>query len=225
MIKFNTQLTRTAKHRVQYAVLVCAAVGVVGALGYGLLQVYPQWWILVLLGISLVLLIPGRVQQIYWKGFFTGQKLQLKGRHREALEAFEGFLTTLRERPGLRRLIWFSQWSYTRDVEVMTLNNMGVSAMTLRSMKQAEAFLKSAAELDPDSPLPYYNLAVLYYGLGDDAHGAGNLVRAETLGYRKASIRELTRITKTPKAGKKGADKSLRHAPPSLTHDTQGQPQ
>ncbi|MGH8732809.1 MAG: hypothetical protein ACREVB_03920, partial [Burkholderiales bacterium] len=117
MIKFNTQLTRTAKHRVQYAVLVCAAVGVVGALGYGMLQVYPQWWIFVLLGIGLVLLIPGRVQQIYWKGFFRGQKLQLKNRHREALEAFEGFLTTLRERPGLRHLIWFSQWSYTRDVE------------------------------------------------------------------------------------------------------------
>jgi tetratricopeptide (TPR) repeat protein len=225
MIKFNTQLTRTAKYRLQYAVLVCSVVGVAGSLAYGILQVYPQWRIFVLLGIGLVLLIPGRVQQMYWKGFFRGQKLQLKGRHREALEAFEGFLTTLRERPGLRHLIWFSQGSYTRDVEVMTLNNMGVSAMTLRSMKQAETFLKSAAELDPDSPLPYYNLAVLYYGLGDDGHGAANLVRAETLGYRKASIRELTRITKTPRSGKKGADKSLRHAPPSLTHDTQGQPQ
>ncbi|MGH8564951.1 MAG: hypothetical protein ACREXW_13055 [Gammaproteobacteria bacterium] len=225
MIKFNTQLTRTTKHRVQYAVLVCAAVGVVGALGYGIQEVYPQWRIFVLVGIGLVLLIPGRVQQMYWKGFFRGQKLQLKNRHREALETFEGFLTILRERPGLRHLIWFSQWSYTRDVEVMTLNNMGVSAMTLRSMKQAEAYLKTAAELDPDSPLPYYNLAVLYYGLGDDAHGAANLVRAETLGYRKASVRELMRITKTPRSGKKGADKLLRHSRPSLTHDTQGQPQ
>lgn len=225
MIKFNTQLTRTAKHRLQYAVLVCSAVGLVGSIGYGILEVYPQWRIFVLLGIGVVLLVPGRIQQIYWKDFFRGQKLQLKGRHREALEAFEGFLTTLRERPGLRHLIWFAQWSYTRDVEVMTLNNMGVSAMTLRSIKQAETFLKSAAELDPDSPLPYYNLAVLYYGLGDDAHGAANLVRAGTLGYRKASIRELTRITKTPRFGKKGADKSLRHASQSLTHDTQGQPQ
>ncbi|MGH8590559.1 MAG: hypothetical protein ACREXX_14860, partial [Gammaproteobacteria bacterium] len=63
MFKFNTQLTRTAKHRVQYAVLVCAAVAVVGALGYGIQEVYPQWRIFVLVGIGLVLLIPGRVQQ------------------------------------------------------------------------------------------------------------------------------------------------------------------
>ncbi|MGH8573090.1 MAG: hypothetical protein ACREX8_11035, partial [Gammaproteobacteria bacterium] len=89
MIKFNTQLTRTAKHRLQYGVLVVSAVGVVGSLGYGILEVYPQWRIFVLLGIGLVLLVPGRVQQMYWKGFFRGQKLQLKGRHREALEAFE----------------------------------------------------------------------------------------------------------------------------------------
>ncbi len=225
MFKFNTQLTRTAKHRIQYAALVGAAVGVLGALGYGLLQVYPEWRIPILSGIAVLLLIPGRVQHLYWKGFFTGQKLQLKSKHREALEAFEGFLETLRAKPSLRRLIWFSQWSYTRDVEVMTLNNMGVSAMSLRSMKQAEAYLKSAAELDPDSPLPYYNLAVLYYGLGDDARGANNLVRAETLGYRRASIRELTRITKAPRAGKKGADKSLRPVPQTLSHDTQGQPQ
>ncbi len=225
MFKINTQLTRTAHHRIQYALLVGAVVGLLGALGYWLLQVYPEWRIPILAGIGVLLLIPGRVQHFYWKGFFTGQKLQLKGKHREALETFEAFLKAVREEPGLRRLIWFSQWSYTRDLEVMILNNMGVSAMTLRSMKQAEAYLKSAAKLDPDSPLPYYNLAVLYYGLGDDAHGAANLVRAETLGYRRASIRDLMRITKAPKAGKKGADKAVRPLPEPLTHDTRRQPQ
>jgi tetratricopeptide (TPR) repeat protein len=217
----NAPLTRTMMHRIQFGALVCVTVGAVAAAGYGILQAYPEARVSVIAGFALLLLIPGRVQQFYWKGFFKAQKLQLKGLHRDALEEFQRFLETLRLRPGLRHLIWLSQWSYTRDVEVMTLNNMGCSAMSLRSMKQAEAYLKSAAELDPDSPLPYYNLAVLYYGLGNDGHGAANLVRAETLGYRKASIRELTRMTKAPRAGKGGG----KAAPQALAHNTQGQPQ
>lgn len=197
---------RTIKNRILYALALFVVAGILVGTGYTLIQIngdtkYVE--IYVLIAIAVILLIPGRVQQFYWKDYFQGQRLQLKGKHSEALAHFERFLEAVRKRPTLRHLIWFSQWFYTSNVEVMALNNMGVSAMWLQDSDKAESLLKAAAQLDPESPLPYFNLSVMHYALGADAEGAKNLAKAETLGYKTASIRGIAKIARESNVGEK----------------------
>lgn len=190
------QLNRTTRNRILYVLVLAAVVAVVAGVGLLIVQRFPQSQIYVIVTAFILLLIPGRMQQFYWKDYFAGQKLQLKGQHGEALARFERFLAALHERPALRHLIWFSQWFYSRNVEVLALNNMSVSAMWLQQADKAETWLNSAVKLDPESPLPYFNLAVLHYAGGDDAQGAKNLTKAETLGYKRASIRGLAALAR-----------------------------
>jgi len=195
---------RTIKNRIVYALALFVVAGILVGTGYAFIQRFEDTQhieIYVLAALAIILLIPGRVQQFYWKDYFQGQRLQLKGKHSEALAHFERFLKTVRKRPTLRHLIWFSQWFYTSNVEVMALNNMGVSAMWLQDSDKAESLLQAAAQLDPESPLPYFNLSVMHYALGADAEGAKNLTKAETLGYKTASIRGIAKIARESKAG------------------------
>ncbi len=203
-IEFN----RTLRNRILYYLALAVVMVLVGGVGLLIVQSYPHSQIYVIAVAVLLLLIPGRLQQYYWKDYFLGQKLQLKRQHAEALASFERFLASIRERPALRRLIWFSQWYYSSNVEVLALNNMGVSAMWLQEAKKAETWLNAAAELDPESPLPYFNLAVLHYARGDDAEGAKNLNKADTLGYKRVSVRGLAKLTRemTTSERRKGKD-------------------
>ncbi|MGH8583591.1 MAG: hypothetical protein ACREWG_12575 [Gammaproteobacteria bacterium] len=208
-------MTRTMRNRVLYVLSLAAVVGIIALIGYFVVLHYPasQWYAFAA-GVAL-LLIPGRLQQIYWKEYFRGQRLQLKGQHAEAMQQFEGFLARLEKHPGLRHLIWFSQWFYTQNVEVMALNNMGVSALWLEDEEKAEALLNKAAKLDPDSPLPYYNLAVMHYALGDEASGAKYLTKAKALGYKESSLRSLAKLARDGDKSGKGKTKKDKALPPA----------
>lgn len=206
------QLNRTIRNRILYVLGLAAVVALVAGVGLLTVQRFPQSQIYVIAVTVIVLLIPGRMQQYYWKDYFQGQKLQLKGQHGDALLRFERFLAAVREQPALRHLIWFSQWFYSRNVEVLALNNMGVSAMWLQEGEKAETWLNSATVLDPESPLPYFNLAVLYYARGDDALGAKNLTKAETLGYKRASVRGLAKLTRETKQSDRRKGKDIKAA-------------
>ncbi len=208
-------MTRTMRNRVLYVLSLAAVVGIIALVGYFVVLHYPETqWYAFAAGVAL-LLIPGRLQQVYWKEYFRGQQLQLKGQHAEAMQQFEGFLARLEKHPWLRHLIWFSQWFYTRNVEVMALNNMGVSALWLQDEEKAEALLNKAAKLDPDSPLPYYNLAVMHYALGDEAGGAKNLTKAKALGYKQSSLVSLAKLARTGDKSGKGKTKKDKALPPA----------
>lgn len=195
---------RTAKHGLLMLLMLIVGLPLLIALGLVLIGTFPDYLlpILALTGISLF--IPGRVLGYYWSAYFDGQKLQSKGKYLEAIPRYERFLKTIKERPVLKKLIWLSDWMYTRDAEVLTLSNIGVAYLRLNNLDQAEAHLKAAAELDPQSPLPYYNLSVIYHAQGDAARGDENLAKAESLGYSRSSIRQLVRVTREATAPGEG---------------------
>jgi tetratricopeptide (TPR) repeat protein len=189
-------MTRTTKHALLFTVFFLFGVSAIVAIGLGLAYLIPNWWggvMIVLAGISLF--VPGRLLAHYWRDYFTGQKLQGRGKHVEALVHFDRFLKALRTHPKLNRYIYFSEWIYTRSAEVLTLNNMAVSYLRLKNTDEAQKLLEEAQQIDPGSPLPHFNLAVVHHALGNKAIGDQHLSEAGRLGYRKGSIQLLAKAS------------------------------
>ncbi len=138
--------------------------------------------------IILALLVPGFIQARFWRDYLTGQSLVAQKKHLEAIVYLQRFLKTIRARPELKKLIWINARPYTRDVEVMALVNLGVCHLWLSELKKADTALKEAAKLDPESPLPYYNLALLSQGKNDFPRALEYLDQAERLGFKRSSI-------------------------------------
>jgi|BioPla2DNA2_1021312.scaffolds.fasta_scaffold74090_1 tetratricopeptide (TPR) repeat protein len=138
--------------------------------------------------VCIAFLIPGRIQRYYYKDFYTGRKLLSRNRYEQSVEYFESFLQQIKQRPWIKKMIWFSWGIYTNDIEVMTYNNMGVAMLYLRQYNQSKEYLTKALKLDSRYPLPYHNLAILFVL-------EGNMVLAEKyyndsvdLGYKGTSF-------------------------------------
>lgn len=138
--------------------------------------------------LAVLFLIPGRINGHYWRSFYTGRRQMDAGRYADAQRAFEQFLVRIRERPALKSLIWFVWGVYTRDVEAMTLNNMGAALLHQGHLDSAEQRLEQAIKLDPAYPIPYYNLALVEELRGNRDNAIRSLATAEELGYRNTSI-------------------------------------
>jgi tetratricopeptide (TPR) repeat protein len=189
-------MNRTVKHGIQFTFMIIFGLSGVIALGITLAYLFPQsTGALLILG-GLALFLPGRILNHYWKDYFEGQKLQARGKHLEALIRFERFLRALRARPVLKRLIWLTEWIYTRSAEVMALTNMGVCYVRLKNLEEAEKHLDQAAQLDPLSPLPHFNLSVVHHARGNEEQAAEHMAKATELGYRRSSIKRLAQAVK-----------------------------
>lgn len=134
--------------------------------------------------VAVLLLLPGRIQGHYYRAFFRGRRLMGAGRYAEAIPHFEQFLATIRARPRLKRLVWLSWGMYTRDIEVMTLNNLGAGLLELGRLDAAERHLRSAIGLDPESPMPWHNLGLLESRRGNAELAARAPDEARRLGFR-----------------------------------------
>ncbi len=141
-----------------------------------------------LLIIAVLLLVPGRVQGICFRDFFTGRRLLDSGEPSAALHHFEDFLQLTRREPWRKKLLWLTWSVYTPDLEAMTLNNIGVSQMTMGNADEAKAAFDDALSLDPKYPLPYFNLAVLATMKADQASAEEALKKANMLGYKNGTI-------------------------------------
>jgi tetratricopeptide (TPR) repeat protein len=141
----------------------------------------------VVLLVLVALLAPSRVQGWYWRDFFRGRRLLAAGDGQSAAVHFERFMEQLRLRPGLRRLIWLNAAIYTRDAEAMTLNNLGAARLQLGDLPGAQSAFEDARRLDPQSPLPLYNLALLAQVEGRDEEAAQLLALARRMGYSRAT--------------------------------------
>jgi Tfp pilus assembly protein PilF len=181
-------MNRTTKNKLFYALMVGVLLVVLLASAFSIMYAFPGNALLIAGALILIFIIPGRIQSYYWYEYFEGQSLQSKGKPLEALVHFEKFLKIIRERPGLKRLIWLSGVSYTRNIEVLTLNNMAICYLSSQNLEKAERALQEAIQLDPDSPLPYYNLSLVYQEQGRGELATNNLEKAKVLGYRRASI-------------------------------------
>lgn len=177
---------RTSRYKLVHLAVVLLGVAVVLALLI-LLRLGPVAALLV----ALAFLVPGRVQGYYWRGFFRGRRALGAGQLEASVEQFESFLERLRRRPWLKSLVWLSGSVYTRDVEVMTLNNLGAAWIQLGDWTKAGDVLKRAREKDPESPLPVFNLALLAQVRGEEEKARELLRRATELGYRRTSVDRL----------------------------------
>jgi tetratricopeptide (TPR) repeat protein len=191
-------MTRTSKYRILYYLTFIITLLVLISMLWGMAQAFPDSAAGLVLATFVVGLIPGRIQRKLWVDYFEGQQFQSKGKHLEALQHFEKFVKAIRKTPGLKRWIWLSNWIYTQDVEVMALNNMGVSYLWLNKYDKAEETLQKAHELDPGSPLPYYNLSVTHFARGDQKNAVEYMEKARQQGYRRSSIKKLEEMANTP---------------------------
>jgi tetratricopeptide (TPR) repeat protein len=173
-------MSRTATRKVLYLAILVGVAGIalvlLNAFHYSLVAV---------LAVALVLLVPGRIQGHYWRQFFQARDLVAQRRYREAEPLFDQFLALVRREPWLKRLIWMNYGVYTRDVEAMTLNNLGVCALEEGRFEAAETHLNKATALDLQNPLPYYNLAIVQQALGRVEAAQRDWSRSQELGYRR----------------------------------------
>lgn len=144
-----------------------------------------------LLVAMLLLIVPGQVQAHYYRDLYQARRASAAGRHEEAIRLTERFLQTLRERPGLRRMLWLTWSVYTTSVEAMALNNLGTAQLDLKRWDEAEASFRAALERDRRYPIPYVNLALAAQARGDHAAAEAFLKEAAERGFK-------ARVSKRP---------------------------
>ncbi len=182
----RSQMSRTSRLKFAYVLAVVCLGGVAAWLLYSLR--FRPWAVAL---VALLLLVPGRVQGVLWREFFRGRRLLADNDPQGAIGHFERFLSQLRDRPWLKHLIWLSWGTYTRDIEVMTLNNLGAAHLSLGDFEAARRSLDHGRELDPLSPLPYFNLALLEQVQGNPEQSTRLFERARDLGFTGATSDQL----------------------------------
>ena len=143
--------------------------------------------------VALILIIPGRINGYLWRDFYRGTRLVRLGRSAEAIPVLEAFRACVAERPQLKRAIWLAWPSYTADVEVMTLTNLGAARFGLGDLAAAETDLLRATDLDPQSSVSWSNLAIVRRARGNLDGAARAAAEAHRLGYRDTALDRLQR--------------------------------
>ena len=173
-------MSRTTRYKLLYVAVLAL---MIAGIGTWVLVRRPPTWALIVVGV--LLLIPGRVAGHYWRDFFRGRVL-FRRQPAASIPYFERFLETIQQRPRLKHLIWLMWGVYTRDVDVMTRNNLGAAYLQTGDLEQAQSYLESAVTLDPEAPLPYFNLALVAHLQGDSHWAAECLKTARNLGFKRA---------------------------------------
>jgi tetratricopeptide (TPR) repeat protein len=189
-------MTRTANYRLKFWLIIIGGILLFTAIIIAMSFVLPMFGGQIIILALALLFIPGRFHKRAWGSYFEGQKLQAQGKHLEAVAKFNTFISELHARPSLKKYIWLTNWVYSKDIEVLAFNNMGVSLLWLNNLEETESALKKAIELDPESPLPYYNLSLVYHTKGEIKEAVEALAKAEALGYKRSSIKSLAELTK-----------------------------
>ena len=176
-------MKRTTQYKLRYAVTFVALAAVVV-----LILSLIGWTVPALIAASVVLLIPGQVQGHYYRDLFSGRRALEAGDIDASISHTEQFLAAVRERPGLKSLIWLGGVIYTADPEAMALNNLGAAHMEAGRLDAAESAFNDALRVDPLYPIPFTNLAVLSEVAGNRAEAERYLREAEECGYTGGSI-------------------------------------
>ncbi len=137
--------------------------------------------------VALAWLTPGRVQGLAYRELFRGRRLLDAEEPARAIEHLERFLADIRSRPWTKGLLWLSWSVYTVDAEAMAWNNLGAALTRLGRWPEATGALEAALYLDPEYPLPHFNLGLLAALEGRPAEVERRLRAAATLGYARST--------------------------------------
>ena len=173
-------MTRTTRHKIQYAMVWIAAL-VLAGVAVSSLRDRP----VLLLGVGVMFLIPGRLSGFLWRDLYCGRRLLAAGDIEASLQSSQRFISLLAQRPRLRRLWWLSWGIYSRDPKAMALNNVGAVQLNLGRFDEAESAFRESLAADPDYPIPHFNLAVLSTVRGDASAAEEHARTAVKLGYAR----------------------------------------
>ena len=93
------------------------------------------------------------------------------------------FLDKLQARPWIRHGIWLAGARYTRSIEAMTRNNLGVCLLKSEEPQAAHEQLQGAVSLDPNDAVAHFNLGLAAHSLGDDPAAQSCFGKAKELGF------------------------------------------
>jgi len=175
--------SRTQRSKLLYLLTL----GALSAIAFAVLAI-TGWSRLAIVATVALLFIPGRVQGHFFRSFFRGRRLQATGDFQGAIAKYEEFINAIERHPWIEKLLWLSWSIYTVDVGAMTHNNIGACQLELGQLEAAEASLHRATELDAQSPLPHYNLAVLAEVRGQREAAEREYAIAKSLGYKRDSF-------------------------------------
>ena len=181
-------MTRTARYKLGYvgALVALGTVAVIAivALGGGSVP---------MIVVAAILLIPGRILGVAYRDLFRGRRL-LDLRQAEASIPYTlRFLEYIRQHPGRKRLLWLAWSVYTPDSEAMALNNLGAAHLESGDFVAAADAFNAALAVDPEYPIPHYNLAIERAVAKDEAAAARHAAEAERLGFRGTSVDAIIR--------------------------------
>ncbi len=181
-------MTRTARYKTGYvgALVALATVAVAAnvALGGGIVPT---------LVVAAIMLIPGRVLGVAYRDLFRGRRLLDLRRADASIPYTQRFLDNIRQHPARKRLLWLVWSVYTPDAEAMALNNLGAAQLETGDFAAAADALNAALAVDPEYPLPHYNLAIERAVAKDEAAASRHAAEAERLGFRRTGIDTIIR--------------------------------
>lgn len=179
-------MTRTRRYKVGYlaalAMVGVAACFAIVVLGGGMTAVVI---------VAVLLLVPGRLNGIFYRDLFRGRRLLDVGQSEASIPYTSRFLDQIRRHPGRKRLLWLAWSVYTPDAEAMALNNLGAAHLRTGDFAAAADALRSAIAVDPQYPIPYYNLAIERAVAHDHSEAARLAAEAERLGFRRTRIDDI----------------------------------
>ncbi len=175
-------MTRVARHRLFWL----AGLAVLMALAVLMFRVLAGPF--AIFGAAVVALLPARLQRTFYRDMLAGRRLMAQGKYEQSVEFSRRFLDDIRERPGLKRIMWLSWPGRTTDAEAMVLNNLAAAQIELGEWDDASGHLADAIELDPEYSVPRFNLALLAAIRGDRENAERLLAQAASLGYTRGTI-------------------------------------
>ncbi|HEY2034268.1 MAG TPA: tetratricopeptide repeat protein [Rhizomicrobium sp.] len=185
-------MSRTALYKGLYFAILGSAAAVALAI-----LVYFRFAPIALLAVLLGLLLPGRILGFFWRDLLRGLRLLNAKDYAASKASSLRFLAEVRRRPWIKHLVWLGSSSYSRDPEILALNNLGGAEIGLREFDAAEQHLNEAISIDPLCPLPFYNLGVLAMAKGNSVEATRCFAEAKRLGYRGGLSDRIVRASQT----------------------------
>ncbi|WP_293368329.1 hypothetical protein [Nevskia sp.] len=140
------------------------------------------------IGVALLLFVPGRIQGFYYRDLFTGRRLLDAGEPAKAIPFIERFIGYVQRYPHLSKLLWLSWSIYTPSVVAMATNNLGCAQLELGEVNEAEQAFTNAIAQDPLYPLPHFNMAIVHELRGNRAQAIEAIEKARRLGYTGGTV-------------------------------------
>jgi tetratricopeptide (TPR) repeat protein len=150
-----------------------------------------------IVAVVVVGLIPGRILGYFWRDLLRGLRLLNAKNYAASKFHSERFLVEVRKKPWIRHFIWLASSAYSRDPEVLALNNLGAAEIGLGKLDPARAHLREAIAKDALCPLPFYNLGVLFKAMNDTGESERCFAQATRLGLRHGISDKIVRASQT----------------------------